>query len=84
MKLGPHVEDPDLVFQKTGYPQSSTHPWPAECDSRQTIQAEPNHSNRVVPQSRGLHHTICTRVAQLALVLGSSGHVQSDPCVPIC
>ena len=26
--------------------------------------------------------TDCTRVAQHALVLGSSGHVQSDPTVP--
>ena len=50
----PPVENPDLVFQKTGYYQSSTHPQPAECDSRHIIQAGPNHSNRVVPQSRGL------------------------------
>ena len=27
-------------------------------------------------------HTDCTRVAQHALVLGSSGHVQPDPLVP--
>ena len=41
----PHVEDPDLVFQKTGYPQSSTHPLLAECDNKlskldQSIQTE--------------------------------------------
>ena len=28
------------------------------------------------------NHTDCTGVAQHALVLGSSGHVQSDPTVP--
>ena len=28
------------------------------------------------------NHTDCTRVAQHALVLGSSGNVQSDPTVP--
>ena len=50
----PHVENPDLVFQKTGYCQSLTHPQLAECDSRQTIQTEPNHSNRVVPPPRDL------------------------------
>ena len=157
MKSGPimcpHVQDPDLVFKETGYPQSLTHPRPAECDSKQTIQAEPNNSNRIVSPSRGLQNnmlpvapsgpvchqiqqltstvcvtssgppgmgsgctepvmggsgpirlpinshlgqsggeiaglpvqqddTDCTRVAQLALVLGSSGHVQSDPSVP--
>ena len=27
-------------------------------------------------------HTGCTRVARHALVLGPSGHVQSDPIVP--
>ena len=32
------VENPDLVYQETGNTQSSTHPRPAECDSRQTIK----------------------------------------------
>ena len=27
-------------------------------------------------------HTDCTRVAQYALILGPSGHVQSDPTMP--
>ena len=150
----PHVKDPDLLFKKAGYPQSLTHPWLAKCNSRETIQARPNHSNRMVSPSRGLQSnmlpvapapsgpvchqvqqetstvclqfrtprhgpwmhsachggsgpiclftsshlgqsaakivrlpvqqddTDCTRVAQHALVLGSSGHVQSDPSVP--
>ena len=50
----PSVENPDLVFQETGNPQSSTHPRPAECDSRQTIPTRPNHSNQMVPSPRGL------------------------------
>ena len=149
----PCVENPDLVYHETGNPQSSTHLRPAECDSRQTIQTRPDHSNRMVPSPRGLpsnmfpvapapsgpvchqvqqqtttvcvtvsrplglgsgctqsimgrsgpiclptsshlgqsgevaglpmqhDHTYCTRVSQHALVLGPSGHVQSDPTV---
>ena len=52
--LCPTVENPDLVYQKTGYSQSSTHPRPSECDSRQAIQTGSDHSNGMVPQSRGL------------------------------
>ena len=52
-EVGPSVENPDLVCQETGNSQSSTHPRPAECDSRQTIQTRPNHSNRRVPSPRG-------------------------------
>ena len=149
------VENPDLVFQETGNPQSSTHPRPAENDSRQTIQTRPDHLNRMVPSPRGLpsnmlpvakapsgpvchqvqqqtttvcvtgsrtpglgsgctqsvlgrygpiclptsshlgqsgvevavlpmqpDHTDWTRVAQHALVLGPSGHVEPNPTVP--
>ena len=32
------MENPDLVYQETGYSQSSTHPWPSERDSRQAIR----------------------------------------------
>ena len=151
----PSVENPDLVYQETGNTQSATHPRPAECDSRQTIQTRPNHSNRMVPSPRGLpshlfpvapapsgpvchqvqqqtstvcftgygppsmgsgctqpvlgvsgsmclptsshlrqsggevagppmqqNNSDCTGLAQHALVLGPSGHVQSDPTVP--
>ena len=39
----PSVENPDLVYQETGNPQSSTHSRPTECDSRQTIQTRPDH-----------------------------------------
>ena len=153
----PSVENSDLVCQETGNTQSSTHPKPAECDSRQTIQTRPNHSNRMVPSPRGLpsylfpvapapsrtvchevqqqtstvsrvftgsrppsmgsgctqpvlgesgsiclptsshlglsvgevaglamqqNNSDCTGLAQHALVLGPSGHGQSDPTVP--
>ena len=148
------VENPDLVYQKTDYSQSSTHPQLSERDSRQAIQTGSDDSNGMVPQSRGLpsnmppvapahcgpvchqvqqqaptvcltgprppgmgsgcsqpvmertgsirlstgshlgqsggevaglpmqqNHTDCTGMAQHALVLGSSGNVQSDPPV---
>ena len=150
------LESTDLVHQKSNSSQNSTYPRPSEHDSRQAIQTGPNHSNRMVPQSRGIpsnmqpvaqaqsgpichqvqqqastvcltgprppglgsgcsqpvmggteplrlstsshlgqsggevaglplqqNHSDCTRVAQHALVLGSSGNVQSDPlCLP--
>ena len=50
----PSVENRDLVYQETGNTQSLTHPRLAECDSRQTIQTRPNHSNRMVPSPRCL------------------------------
>ena len=50
----PSVENPDLVYQKTGNSQSPTHPRPAEYDSRLTIQTRPVHSNRMVPSPKGL------------------------------
>ena len=34
----PTVENPVLVHQETGNSQGTSHPWPAECDSRQAIQ----------------------------------------------
>ena len=49
----PSVENPDLVFQKTGS-QSSTHSRPAECGSRQAIQARLDHPDRMVSLSRVL------------------------------
>ena len=48
------MENPDLVYKQAGYSQSPTHSRPAECGSRQAIQARPNHSNRMVSPSRGL------------------------------
>ena len=37
-----------------------THSQPAECDSRQAIQARTDHSNRMVPPSRGIQ-AICSQ-----------------------
>ena len=149
------VENPVLVHQEAGDPQGTSHPRPAERNSRRAIQTGPDHSNRVVTSSRSVQsymlpvapatsgpvcHQIqqqtttvcftgsgppgmgsgctqpvmgesgsirlstsshlgqsggevaglplqqdysdCPRVAQHALVLGSSGNVQSDPTVP--
>ena len=118
----PSVENTDLVFQKTGDSQSLTYSRPAECGSRQAIQARPDHPDRVVwtpwrywtpwpgqwmhsmggsgciclPTSSHLgqsggegtglpmqeNHSDCSRVTQHALVLGPSGHIESDPTVP--
>ena len=50
----PTVENPVLVHQETGNPQGTSHPRPAERDSRQAIQTWPDHSNRVVPSPRSV------------------------------
>ena len=42
------------VHQETGNSQGTSHPRPAECDSRQAIQTGPDHSNRVVPSPRSV------------------------------
>ena len=46
--LCPAMENLGLVYQETSNSQSPTHPRPAECGSRQAIQARPDHPNRVV------------------------------------
>ena len=48
------VENPVLVHQETGNSQGTSYPQPAECDSRQAIQAWPDHSHRVVPSPRSV------------------------------
>ena len=50
----PTVENTVLVHQATSNPQGTSHPRPVERDSRQAIQAWPNHSNRVVASSRSV------------------------------
>ena len=155
LSVCPAVENPVLVHKETGNSQSTTHPRPAERDSRQAIQTWQDHSKGMVPSSRvvptyllpvvpapggsvchqiqqqtatvcvtgptppgmgsgctqsvlgrsgpiclpssshlgqsggevaGLpmqqNHTDSTGLAQHALVLGSSGNVESDPTVP--
>ena len=47
------MEDLDLVYQTSSNPKSPTYSRAAECGSRQAIQARPDHSNRMVPSSRG-------------------------------
>ena len=54
LSVCPTVENPVLVHQKSGDPQGMSHPRPAERDSRQAIQAWPDHSNRVVTSSRSI------------------------------
>ena len=144
----PTVENLDLVYQTSGNSQSLTHSGPAERGSRQAIPFRSDHSNRVIPPSRGFpnymqqvapapdrsicheiqhqvtsvcvtntgslgsssgctqlpmggsgcirlstsshleglpmqeDHSDCSGLAQHALVLGSSDHVQSDPSEP--
>ena len=151
----PTVANPVLVYQTADNPQGTSHPRPAERDSRQAIQTWPDHSNRVVTSSRSVpscmlkvasatsgpvchqvqqqtatvcvtgagppglgsgctqsllggpgpiclstsghlgqssgeitglplqqDNSDCPRVAKHALVLGSSGNVQSNPTVP--
>ena len=41
------------MHQETGNSQGTSHPQPAERDSRQAIQTWPDHSNRMVPSPRG-------------------------------
>ena len=51
--LCPTMENLDLVYQTSSNSKSPTYPWAAECGSRQAIQTGPDHSNRMVPPSRG-------------------------------
>ena len=51
--LCPAMENLDLVYQTSSNSKSSTHSGLAERGSRQAIQARPDHSNRMVPTSRG-------------------------------
>ena len=44
----PTVENPVLVHQETGNSQGTSHPQPAERDSRQAIQTWPDQSNGMV------------------------------------
>ena len=140
------MENLDLMHQKSSNSQSLTHSRPAESGSRQTVQARPDHPNRMVSPSGDLpsnmqqvapasnidlfatrfnnklplfvlpvpdflviavdalslpwedldayafppaaipplrkNHSDCSGVAQHALVLGPSDHVQSDPTEP--
>ena len=54
LSVCPTVENSVLVHQAASNPQGTSHPQPAERDSRQAIQAWPDHSNRVVTSSRSV------------------------------
>ena len=54
LSVCPIVENSVLVHQAASNPQGTSHPRPAERDSRQAIQAWPDHSNRVVTSSRSV------------------------------
>ena len=56
--LCPTVEDPDLVYQKSSHPQGPTHSRPTECGSGQAIQARSDHSDGMVPPSRGISNNL--------------------------
>ena len=51
LSVCPTVKNSVLVHQAASNPQGTSHPRPAERDSRQAIQAWPDHSNRVVTSS---------------------------------
>ena len=51
LSVCPTVENSVLVHQTASNPQGTSHPRPAERDSRQAIPAWPDHSNRVVTSS---------------------------------
>ena len=67
--MRPTVEDSVLVHQETGNSQGTSHPRPAERDSKQVIQTWPDHSNRMVPSPRGFSSYM------LPVALASSGLV---------
>ena len=54
LSVCPTVENPVLVCQTAGNLQGTSHPRPAERDSRQVIRTWPDHSNRVVTSSRSI------------------------------
>ena len=54
LSVCPTVENSVLVHQAASNPPGTSHPRPAERDSRQAIQAWPDHSNRVVTSSRSV------------------------------
>ena len=51
--LCPTMENLDLVCQTSSNSKSLIYPRAVECGSRQAIQTGPDHSNRMVPPSRG-------------------------------
>ena len=84
----PTVENPDLVLLEAGDSQGLSHSWPAECGSRQAIQARTDHPNRVNSPSRGLpvdmlqvaptpNSPSCNKVQQVTSVHATSPRLPS-------
>ena len=53
-EVGLTVVNPDLALQEAGDSQGLPHSRPAECGSRQAIEARTDHPTNVVSASRGL------------------------------
>ena len=69
----PVVENPDLVLQQTGDSQSPTHSRPAECSSRQAIQARPDHPEwSLLPE---IFERICNGLRSIYLPRGSTSYL---------
>ena len=93
--LCPTMENLDLVHQTLSNSQSPTHPRPAESGSRQAIPSRPDHSNRMVPPSRGFsshmqqvapaqhrpsRHKVQQQVTSVCVTgTGSPGHCSGCP-----
>ena len=75
----PTVENPVLVHQKSGDPQGTSHPRPA--DSRQAIQAWPDHSNRVVTSPRSV---LSYMLPVAPASSGSVCHQIQQQSTPVC
>ena len=83
------------MYQKSGHPQSPTHPGPAKCGSRQAIQTGSDHPDGMVPPSRGISgnmqqvapasdRPICHQIQQQTTSIcvpstGSHGHCSGLP-----
>ena len=77
----PTVENPVLVHQTAGNRQGTSHPRPAERDSRQAIQTWPDHSNRVVTSSSSIPS--CMRKVAPA-TSGPVCHQIQQQTAPVC
>ena len=80
--LCPTVENLDLVYQTSSNSQSPTHSGPAERGSRQTIPFRTDHSNGMVPPSRGFPN-IMQQVAPTSNRLVCHEVQQQAPCVRV-
>ena len=75
------MENPDLVYQQSSNSKGPTHSRPAECGSRQAIQAGPDHPDRMVPSSRGFPNNM----QQVALASNTPiCHEVQQQAAPVC